>query len=328
MKRRDFITLLGGIAVASPLPAHAQQPAMPVVGWLSFQSLDAAQHFIAAFRKGLGAAGFIEGKNVTVEYHWGDGRPERMPELAADLVRRRVGVIMAATPPAALAAKRATQTIPIVFTSGADPVRIGLVSSFNRPGGNVTGFYFLYTEVVGKRLSLLHELAPRTTRIAVLINPANASDAEPTVRNATAAGRALGLDIQVFHASTSGEINAAFAALVRWRADALFVGPDPLFGGARARQIAALAARHALASSSFNRDLVDAGGLMSYGPDSSDSYRQAGGYVGRILKGEKPGDLPVVQPTKYAFVVNLKTAKALGIEVSPMLLARVDDMIE
>ncbi|MEO5764262.1 MAG: ABC transporter substrate-binding protein, partial [Casimicrobiaceae bacterium] len=242
------------------------------------------QTSIAAFRKGLADMGFVEGRTVTIEYRPGDGRTEQMPELAADLVRRRVAVIMAATPAAALAAKRATQTIPVVFTSGADPLKIGLVSSFNKPGGNVTGFHIQYGELTGKRLSLLQEMVPRATRIAVLVNPANPSDAEQVVRNAIAAGRELGLDIKVFHASGSAEIDAAFAAIVGWRAGAVFIGNEPVFANQRA-QIAALAEHHALAASGFSNG-IRAGELMNYGPDSLDSYRQAGVYVGRILKGE------------------------------------------
>src|SRR5262249_55742277 len=230
-------------------------------------------------------------------------------------------------PPAALAAKRATETIPIVFASGGDPVQLGLVSSFRRPGGNLTGLYFLLTELVGKRLALMHELIPRAKRIAVLVNPTNAAEAEPTVRNASAAGRELGLDIQVFNARTSGEIEAAFPAIAGWRADALFVGPDPSFS-AQGTQLVPLAERHMLPASYFSRDLVEAGGLMSYGSDLADNQRQLGVYAGRILKGEKPGDLPVVQPTKYEWVVNLKTAKALNIEVPLMLQARIDEVIE
>jgi len=236
-------------------------------------------------------------------------------------------VIMAGSPPAALAAKRATQTIPIVFTSGADPVRIGLVSSFNRPGGNVTGLHIQFSQVVGKRLSLLHEMVPRAARIAVLVNPAHPSDAEATVRNATEAARALGLDIKVFNATTIGEIDAVFAALVAWRAGAVFVGPDPLFV-VRNAQIVTLAARHVLPTSVSLGGDVAAGGLMSYGSDIFDMYRRAGLYVGRILKGEKPADLPVQQPTKFELVVNLKTAKAMGITIPPELLFRADKVIK
>jgi len=252
---------------------------------------------------------------------------EELSELAVELIRRQVAVIFASGPPAALAAKRSTQAIPIVFLSGGDPVQMGLVSSFHRPDGNVTGFYFLATELVAKRLALLHELLPRAERVAVLVNPTNAATAEPTARDVAVAGRALSLDIQVFNASTREEIDSAFAAFLRWRPDALFVGPDPLFNTERA-QLVTLAARHALPASYFQRDHVEANGLMSYGPDYADSYHQAGVYVGRLLKGARPADLPVQQPTKYELVINLRTAKALGLTVPPMLLARADEVIE
>ena len=326
MRRREFIALVGCAAAAWPLPVRAQQPAVPVVGWLNPRALDATRNDFAAFRKGLGEAGFVEGKSVTIELRPGDGRGERLPELADDLVRRGVAVIMAGSPPAALAAKRATQTIPIVFTSGADPVRIGLVSSFNRPGGNVTGFHIQFIRLVGKRLSLLHEAVPQAARIAVLVNPDN-PEAEPAVRNATEAARALGLDIQVFNARTIGEIDAAFAALVLWRAGAVLVAPDPFFSQRRA-QIVTLAARHVLPTSDYWPKGVKAGYLMSYGPDLPDLYRRAGLYVGRILKGEKPADLPVQQPTKFELVVNLKTAKQLGITIPPEVLYQATKVIK
>jgi putative tryptophan/tyrosine transport system substrate-binding protein len=324
VKRREFITLLGG-AAAWPLAARAQRPAIPVIGFLG-PVLATRQHWLTAFRGGLGTEGFIEGQNVTIEYRSADGA-EGLPELAAELVRRLVAVIFASGPPAALAAKRSTQTIPIVFVSGGDPVQMGLVSSFHRPDGNVTGFYFLATELVAKRLALLHELLPRAKRVAVLVNPTNAATTEPTSRAAALAGRALSLDIQVFNASTSGEIDSAFAAFSSWRPEALFVGPDPLFNTERA-QLVTLAARHALPASYFQRDHVEASGLMSYGPDFADSYHQAGVYVGRLLKGGRPADLPVQQPTKFELVINLKTAKALGLEISPTMLARADEVIE
>ena len=324
MKRRAFITLLGA-AAAWPLATRAQQ-AVPVVGFLG-PALITRQHWLTAFRRGLGTAGFIEGQNVTIEYRSADGGTDELSELASELIRRQVAVIFALGPPAALAAKRSTQAIPIVFLSGGDPVQMGLVSSFHRPDGNVTGFYFLVTELVAKRLALLHELLPRAERVAVLVNPTNAATAEPTARDVAVAGRALSLDIQVFNASTREEIDSAFAAFLRWRADALFVGPDPLFNTERA-QLVTLAARHALPASYFQRDQVEANGLMSYGPDYAESYHQAGVYVGRLLKGARPADLPVQQPTKYELVINLKTAKALGIEVPPTLLARVDEVIE
>jgi putative tryptophan/tyrosine transport system substrate-binding protein len=325
MGRREFTTLLGGAAAAWPLAARAEQPAMPVVGFLG-PALDTRQHWLTAFRRGLIAEGFVEGQNVTIEYRSADGA-ERLPELAADLVRRQVAVIFASGPPAALAAKRATLTIPIVFLSGGDPLQMGLVSRFHRPDGNVTGFYFLATELVGKRLALLHELLPGAKRVAVLVNPSNAATAEPTVRDVAVAGREFSLAIQVFNASTSGEIDAVFAAFSSWRPEALFVGPDPLFNTERAKLVT-LAARHTLPASYFQRDHVEANGLMSYGPDYADSYRQAGVYVGRLLRGARPVDLPVQQPTKFELLINLKTAKALGLEVPPTLLARADEVIE
>jgi ABC-type uncharacterized transport system substrate-binding protein len=325
MRRRAFLTLVGGAAAAWPLAARAQQPAMPVVGFLG-PALDTRRHWIATFRRGLGAEGFVEGQNAMIEYRSADGGVT-LPELAAELVRRQVAVIFASGPPAALAAKRSTQSIPIVFVSGGDPVQMGLVSSFHQPAGNVTGFYFLLTGLVAKRLALLHELLPGGKRVAVLVNPTNMATAEPTKRDTAVASRALGLDIQVFNASTSGEIDAAFAAFSGWRPEALFVGPDPLFITESARLVA-LAASHALPVSYFQSGHVEAGGLMSYGPDFADVYHQAGVYVGRVLKGARPVDLPVQQPTKFELVINLKTAKALGLEVPPMLLARADEVIE
>jgi ABC-type uncharacterized transport system substrate-binding protein len=326
MRRREFITLLGGAAAAWPLGGRAQQPALPVVGFLG-PALDTRQHWLEAFRRGLGAEGFVEGRNVTIEYRSADGGADRLPEIAAEFVRRQVAVIFASGPPAAVAAKRSTQTIPIVFVSGGDPVQMGLVSSFHQPPGNVTGFYFLTTGLVAKRLALLHELLPGAKRVAVLVNPTNAATAEPTAQDVAAAGRTLSLDVQVFNATTGGEIDAAFAAFSSWRADALFVGPDPLFNTERV-QLVTLAARYVLPASYFQRDHVDAGGLMSYGADYANFYHQAGAYVGRLLKGSRPADLPVQQPTKFELVINLKTAKALGLDVPPTLLARADEVIE
>jgi len=325
MKRREFIALVCIAAAAWTLPAHAQQPAMPVVGWLSPQPLNASQHFIDSFRKGLGEAGFVEGKSVAIELRPGGG-DQSLQERADDLVQRGVAAIMAGPPPAALAAKRATQTIPIVFTSGADPMKIGLVSTFNRPGGNATGFHIQFIQLVEKRLALLHEMVPQAARIAMLVNPAN-PEAETTVRNATKTARALGLDIKVFNANTAGEIDTAFAALVAWSAGAVFIGPDP-FLFRRNAQIATLAEHHVLPTSSMERGFVKTGGLMSYGPDLQDLYRRAGLYVGRILKGEKPADLPVQQPTKFELVINFKTAKALGITIPPSILLRAKEVVE
>jgi len=317
---------LGALLCALSLPAQAQQSAMPVVGWLNPQPLATSRKLFEGFRKGLGEAGFVEGKNVMIELRPADGKRGRLPALADDLVRRGVAVIMAGSAPAALAANRATQTIPIVFTSGADPMKIGLVSSFNRPGGNVTGFHIQFIRMVGKRLSLLHEAVPQAARIAVLVNPDN-PEAEPAVRNATEAARALGLDIQVFNARTIGEIDAAFAALVLWRAGAVLVAPDPFFSQRRA-QIVTLAARHVLPTSDYWPKGVKAGYLMSYGPDLPDLYRRAGLYVGRILKGEKPANLPVQQPTKFELVINLRTAKQIGITIPNSVLFRADKVIK
>jgi putative ABC transport system substrate-binding protein len=329
MKRREFITLIAGAAVAPsllwPLAARAQQ-VTPMVGFIG-PALDRRQHWLAAFRAGLGAEGFVDGRNVRIEYRSADGGPEGLPELAADLVRKGAAVIATSGPPAAVAAKRATATIPIVFMSGVDPVQLGLVSSFHRPEGNVTGFYFPVIELPAKRLGLLHELLPTARRIAVLVNPADASTADPTTRDTRVAGHALSLDIEVFNASNGAEIGAVFAALSSWRPDALLIGSDPLFNTER-EQLVALAARHALPAFHFQRDYVDAGGLISYGPDYTDSYRQAGAYVGRILKGARTTDLPIQQPTKLELVINLKTAKSLGLEVPPTLLARADEVIE
>jgi ABC-type uncharacterized transport system substrate-binding protein len=326
VKRREFITLLGGAAAVWPRAARAQQAGMPIVGFLG-PALDRRQAWLAAFRGGLGVEGFVDGRNVRIEYRSADGGPEGLSDLAADLIRREVSVLVASGPPAARAAKRATLTTPIVFMSGADPVKTGLVSSFHRPDGNVTGFYFQVQELPAKRMALLHELLPTARRIAVLVNPSDATTADPTMRETAGAARALSMDIEVFRASTSVDIEAAFAVLSRWRPDALLIGSDPIFITERL-QLVALAARHALPASHFQRDYVEAGGLMSYGPDFADTYRQAGAYVGRILKGTRTTDLPVQQPTKLELVINLKTAKALGLEVPPTLLARADEVIE
>jgi putative ABC transport system substrate-binding protein len=328
MRRREVITLLGGAAAAWPLTARAQQAAMPVVGVVNAGSLGASASRSAAFRKGLSETGYIDGQNATVEYHWFSGQYDRLPALMADLVRRRVAVI--ATPggtPAALAAKAATTTIPIVFGVADDPVKLGLVSSLARPGGNATGTNVFLWEVAAKRLGLLRELAPKAVRIAVLINPGNVPSAEATLRDLPEAARAIGLQIQVLNASTSGEIEAAFATLVRDRADALFVAPDSFFISRRV-QFATLATRHGIPAAYSTREEVEAGGLMSYGTDIPDMWRQVGIYTGQILKGAKPADLPVVQSTKFEFVINLQTARALGIEVPSGLLLAADEVIE
>jgi putative ABC transport system substrate-binding protein len=327
-KRREFITLLGSGAVAWPLAVHAQQPAMPVVALVGGGGGDMSTRYVTAFRKGLNEGGSIEGQNVTVEYHWLEGQYDRLPSLMADLVRRRVAVI--ATPgsnPAALAAKAATATIPIVFGVGDDPVKLGLVASLARPGGNATGINIFNVEVATKRLGLLHELVPKSVRIAVLVNPANATSAEFTLRYIPEAARAIGLQSLVLNASTSDEIDTAFATLVRERADALFVAADAFINSRRV-QFATLSARDRIPAAYADREIVEAGGLMSYGTDFTDMFRQVGVYVGRILKGEKPSDLPVVQATKFALVINLKTAKALGIEIPISMQLLADEMIE
>jgi ABC-type uncharacterized transport system substrate-binding protein len=329
MRRREFITLLGGGAAAAwSLAARAQQPTVPIVGLVSGRSLEASRLFAAAFRKGLNETGYVEGQNITVDYNWLDGRYDRLAEIMADLIRRRVAVI--ATPgsnPASLAAKAATTTIPIVFGVGDDSMRMGLVASLARPGGNATGINFFASEVLTKRLSLLHELVPKAVRIAVVVNPANVSTAEATLRDIPEAARALGLQVQVLNASTSREIDTAFATLVRDRADALFVAPDGFLVSRRV-QFATLAARHGIPSAHAQREEVEAGGLMSYGTDGSDMYRQVGSYTGQILKGAKPADLPVIQSTKFEFVINMQTARTLGIEVPNSVQLLADEVIE
>jgi putative tryptophan/tyrosine transport system substrate-binding protein len=328
MKRRDFITLAGcAAATAWPLGARGQQNAVPVVGWLSLQPLETTRHLLAGFKKGLSETGFIDGKTISIEYRPADAKPELLPDLAADLVKRGVAVIFAATPPAIFAAKRATATTPIVFTSGADPVRIGLVASFNQPGGNVTGFHIQLGELAGKRLSLLCEMMPGLKRIAVLVNPANPSDAEPNVHAATEAARVLGVETKVFNVSSVTEFDAIFASMKQWGAKALLIGNDPLLND-KIAHLAALAARDGLPASGFNRPFSEAGGLMSYGPDFPDLYRRAGVYVGRILKGDKPSALPVQQPTKYELILNLKTARVLGLNVPISMLAFADEVFE
>jgi putative ABC transport system substrate-binding protein len=325
MKRREFIAGLG--AAAWPVAAGAQQ-AMPVIGFVSGGSAIAFTGKVSAFRKGLSESGYVDGHNATVEYHWLEGQYDRLPALMADLVRRRVAVIAApgsdATAPAA---KAATATIPIVFGVAQDPVKLGLVASLARPGSNATGINFFAGEVVAKRLGLLHELVPRAVRLAVLLNPANATSAETTLPEVQEAGRIAGLQMRVFNASTSREIEAAFANLAGERPDALFVAGDAFFNSRRV-QFATLAAHYRIPASYADRDIVVVGGLMSYGTDMADMYRQAGVYTGNILKGAKPADLPVMQSTKFELAINLQTARLLGIEVPETLLATADEVIQ
>ena len=326
MKRRQFITLIGG-AVASPLVAHAQQPAIPVIGYLFAGSPEQTAHLLSAFRKGLSETGYIEGQNVAIEYRWAYTEDSRLPELAADLARHRVTVIAApGSTPAALAAKAATTRIPIVFGIGPDPVQVGLVNSLNRPGGNITGVSYLQKELTVKRLGLLHELLPKAARFAVLVNPGNPST-ELVTKDAKAGAMTIGAQIEVLAAATNHDIDAIFARPAQKPTDALLVNPDPLFFTRRV-QLVTLAARHALPTMYPNREYVEVGGLMSYGPNLTDQFRQVGVYVGRILKGDKPANLPVVQPTGLEFVINLETAKVFGLTVPPTLLARADEVIE
>jgi putative tryptophan/tyrosine transport system substrate-binding protein len=328
VRRREFITLLGGTAAAWPVAARAQQPAMPVIGLLSSQSPDGLGDRLRGFHSGLKDTGYVEGESVAIEYRWADNQIDRLPALAAELVRRRVAVIVTTGGPApAFAAKVATTTIPIVFAVPEDPTRLGLVSSLARPGGNLTGVNFFATELTAKRLELLRELVPAATRVAVLVNPANAADAGPQLRDVEPAARAMGLQIQVLNASTSREIDAVFATFVRERPDALFVGGDPFFTSRRV-QLATLVARYAIPATFSSRDIAEAGGLMSYGANIPYAWRQAGIYAGRILKGAKPADLPVVQSSRFDLVINHQTARLLGLTVPPTLIVTADEVIE
>ena len=327
MKRREFITLLGG-AATWPLAARAQQPAMPVIGLLDTRSPEALTERLRGFRRGLKDTGYVEGENVSIEYRWAENQMDRLPALAADLVRRRVALITTSGGPAvAFAAKAATTTIPVVFTVADDPVRLGLVASLSRPDGNLTGINFLVGELTAKRLELLRALVPAATRVAGLVNPANATNTETTLRDVEPAARTMGLQIQVLNASTSREIDAAFATIARERPDALFVGNDAFFN-ARRVQLVLLAGRHGLPAIYWDREFAAAGGLMTYGSNIVDVYRQVGDYAGRILKGAKPADLPVVQSTKFELVINAQTARMLGLTVPPSLLATADEVIE
>jgi ABC-type uncharacterized transport system substrate-binding protein len=326
MRRREFIALLGGAAVAWPFAARAQQPAMPVVGFLHPASPRTLWDRLPAFRQGLKETGFVEGETVAVEYRWADNQIDRVPGLAAELVRRRVAVIATAGS-SAFAVREATATIPVVFVSGEDPVRLGLVASLARPGGNLTGINFFAGELAAKRLDLLRQLVPAATRVAVLVDPAYATMTEATLRDVEAAARASGLQIRVLTADTSRAIDIAFETIGRERPDALFVGPGPFFNSRRV-QLAQLAARYAVPTTHPTRPEAEAGGLMSYGPSIADAYRQVGVYTGRILKGAKPADLPVVQSSKFELVINAQTARMLGLTVPPSLLAIADEVIE
>jgi putative ABC transport system substrate-binding protein len=326
MRRREFLGVLGG-AAAWPLPAHAQ-PAMPVIGFLNITSPDTNADRLRAFRQGLKETGHVEGENLAIEYRWAENQLDRLPELAVELVRRKVAVIATIGNTATtIAAKAATATIPIVFAVAEDPVRLGLVTSLARPGGNLTGINFFNAELIAKRLELLRELVPAATRIGVLVNPANAAASESTLREVPAAARAVGFQIQVLNAGSNREIDEVFAKFVRERPDALFLGGDAFFTSRRV-QLATLAARHAVPVSSATREISEAGGLISYATNLADVFRQAGAYTGRILKGATPEDLPVVQATKFELVINHQIARLLGITVPPSLLARADEVIE
>jgi putative ABC transport system substrate-binding protein len=326
VKRREFISLLGG-AAAWPLAARAQQPAMPVIGFLDARSPDAVRDRLRGFRQGLKDNGYVEGDNVAIVYRWAENQIDRLPELAAELVRRQVAVIATAGDYVAPVAKAATKTIPIVFIVAQDPVRLGLVVSLSRPGGNVTGINFFNGELSAKRLELLRELVPGATRVAVLVNPSNVSTTENTVRDIEVAAPTLGLQTYVLNASTSREIDVAFATLERERPDALFVSSDPFFSSRRV-QLVNLAVRHGVPTSYAQRESTEIGGLMSYSSNIVDVWRQSGIYVGRILRGAKPADLPVVQPSKFELVVNAQTARMLGLTVPDKLLATADEVIE
>jgi ABC-type uncharacterized transport system substrate-binding protein len=328
MKRRQFITLLGGAVIVWPLAARAQQAAMPVIGYLEIRSPDTQADRLRAFRQGLKDTGYVEGENVRIEYRWAENQADRLPMLAAELVRQRVNVIATTGGErVALAAKAATTTIPIVLGVSQDPVPFGLVASHNRPGGNATGVNFLVTELGSKQIGLLHELVPAATRVGLLVNPKSPGGTERAMRDVTGAASAIGLQIDVVQATDSREIESVFGTLVHNKADALLVGPDA-FLVSRRLQLAILAARHALPAVYNVREYAEAGGLMSYGTNVRDAYRQIGVYVGRILKGAKPADLPVVQSSKFELVINLPTARALGLTVPPTLLARADEVIE
>jgi ABC-type uncharacterized transport system substrate-binding protein len=326
MKRREFITLLGGAAAAWPIVARAQQPAVPVIGFLNAASPDTNADRMRGFRQSLKDTGYVEGENVAIEYRWAEGQFDRLPALAAELVRRQVAVIAAFGNSGAVAAKAATTAIPIVFNVGEDPVRLGLVASLAQPGGNVTGINVFATELAAKRLDLLREMVPAATRVAVLVSPSSAASSEST-RDTTAAARAMGLQVQVLNADTSREIDAAFATLARERPDALFVDPNPFFVSRRV-QLVNLASHLSVPAIYLDRAFAEIGGLMSYGASLTDAYRQVAVYTARILKGTKPADLPVLQSSKFELVINHQTARMLGLTVPPTLLALADEVIE
>jgi ABC-type uncharacterized transport system substrate-binding protein len=327
MRRREFITLLGGTAAAWPLVASAEQRATPIVGFLDVRSPEAMGDRLIAFRQGLNDTGYVEGDNVTIAYRWAENRTERLPELAADLVRLKAAVIATQGPPAAFAAKTATSTIPILFVVALDPVALGLVASLGRPAGNLTGINLFNQEITPKRLAFLHELVPQAKRIAVLVDPADAANTESTVRDVETAGRAIGLQIKILNAGRSSDIGAAFAAIAVDRQDALFVGSSPLLNGQHV-QLAQLAAFHRIPAVYALREAAEVGGLMSYGANIADALRQLGNYAGHILKGAKPADLPVQQATKFELIINANTAKMLGITVPTTLMSIADKVIE
>jgi ABC-type uncharacterized transport system substrate-binding protein len=327
MRRREFITMIGGVA-AWPLAARAQQPVLPVVGFVNVASPKGGYApFLSAFLKGLSEAGYVDGQNVTIEYRWAEGRADRLPALVADLVQRRVTVIAATSTPGALAAKAANTTIPIIFEMASDPVRIGLVASLNRPGGNITGVTNANVGIAPKRLQLLHELVPTAGVMALLVNPANPTLAETNTKELQAAARALGLDLHVLNASNESDFDEVFAKLIQLRAGGLVIGPD-IFFSSQSEQLAALGVRHAVPTIYQNREFAVAGGLLSYGADTADAYRLTGNYVGRVLRGDKPADLPVQQATKVELYINLKTAKTLGLNIPNTLIGRADEVFE
>jgi putative ABC transport system substrate-binding protein len=327
VRRRNFITLVGGAAAAWPLTAGAQQPAIPLVGFLRSTAAVGAEHIVTAFLRGLNEAGFVDGQNVAIEYRWADNQNDRLPALAADLIRRQATVIVAAGIPAALAAKAATVTVPIVFEVAADPVEVGLIASLNRPGGNLTGVTTLNVELGPKRLELLHEVVPTTRSIALLVNPTSSVNAERLLTNTQTAARTLGLQLHVLHASTERDLDTVFASLVQMRAGALVINNDAFFLN-RTEQLAAMTVHHAVPTIFAYREFTVAGGLMSYGGSLADAYRLTGVYTGRILKGQKPANLPAQQATKFELFINLKTAKSLGIAMPDKLLSLADEVIE